>query len=345
MAGYRSTFIKVASNFSGVLPVKTLIRSSGHNLFLPVYHLVSDQPPVHISHLYRIKNEKEFIRDLDQLLKYFTPIAYPDLKERVDRGVSADQPAFLLTFDDGLAGFYDVIAPILIRKGIPAVNFLNSDFIGNKDLFFRYKASILIDRVKKDPGVAQDEAVNKWIETYGDAAKKDLCASLLNIRFDQKQALDELAIILEVDFKQYLRDQKPYMDEGQIRSLMRQGFHFGAHSCDHPEYRYLDVNEQLRQTRESVESVTRQFALDYAIFAFPFTDFGVSSDFFNQLNRPEKIVDMTFGSAGLKNDPVPFHFQRVPMEMGKLDAEQVIRGEYLYYHLKGLTGKNKLTRA
>jgi hypothetical protein len=55
-------------------------------------------------------------------------------------------------------------------------------------------------------------------------------------------------------------------------------------------------------------------------------------------------LDATFGTAGLKEDPVDFHFQRIPMEMKKIPAYRILKGEYIYYLLKGLLGRNKITR-
>jgi hypothetical protein len=54
--------------------------------------------------------------------------------------------------------------------------------------------------------------------------------------------------------------------------------------------------------------------------------------------------DATFGTAGLKKDPVDFHFQRVPMEMNGFPASLVVKAEYIYYLIKGLLGRNEITR-
>ncbi|NNE29568.1 MAG: hypothetical protein HKN16_08020, partial [Saprospiraceae bacterium] len=51
-----------------------------------------------------------------------------------------------------------------------------------------------------------------------------------------------------------------------------------------------------------------------------------------------------FGGAGLKYDSVDFHHQRIPMEVGRLSAEEILKGEMLYYNFKALFGKNILTR-
>jgi len=345
MAGYRSAFIKSTRLLSGLLPLEGLIRLTAQRLIVPVYHLVSNHPPIHIKHLYQVKSEKQFIDDLDYLLKHYRAIDYATLKTIVDSGKKADKKLFILTFDDGLSEFYDVIAPILLRKGIPAINFLNSDFVGNKDLFFRYKASVLIEAIERNATLLKEEPVKAWMHNNNSGKSKTYKEILLDIRVDQRAWLDVLAGHINVDFKDYLAKNKPYMNQNQISELIQQGFYFGAHSCNHPEYQYLDLDMQLRQTHESMDAIVEAFQLSYRTFAFPFTDFGVKQAFFNQLNKNGQKVDLSFGSAGLKHDTIPFHLQRIPLEMAELSAKEVLGSEYIYFLLKQVLGKNIISRA
>jgi peptidoglycan/xylan/chitin deacetylase (PgdA/CDA1 family) len=323
----------------------SLIGMTGQRLVIPVYHLISDNPPLHVRHLYKVKNEKQFIHDLDFLLAHYKPIDLPALLDIVKNGKKVDRNVFILTFDDGLREFHDVIAPVLVKKGIPAINFLNSDFMGNKDLFFRYKASLLIDALTKDVSLLKKESVRDWMKANSALGTRDLKSALLGVHFHKRDQLDKLAILAGVDFSDYLDKQRPYLDKEQVKTLIAQGFYFGAHSCNHPEYQYLGMDAQLKQTRDSVEEITKTFNLDYRLFAFPFTDFGVKKAFFEKLNEKGRMADLTFGSAGLKNDPVPFHLQRIPLELAGLGAGEVMRSEYLYYMLKKAFRKNTIKRA
>jgi peptidoglycan/xylan/chitin deacetylase (PgdA/CDA1 family) len=340
MAGYRSTFIRASRLLSSALPIEALIRLSGQNLVVPVYHLISNDAPLHVKHLYKVKDEKQFINDLEFLLKHYTPIDYPELKTIVDSGKKTTKKVFILTFDDGLREFHDVIAPVLLKKGVPAINFLNSDFIGNAGLFYRYKASVLIDVFMKDTTLLKKEEVKQWFSQQVSGKQKGIKDTLLSVDFLDKDKLDVLANLVGVDFKEYLLKNRPYMDVDEIRSLIRQGFHFGGHSCNHPEYRFIGLDEQLSQTKNSVSHVVNLFGLDYRIFAFPFTDYGVKKTFFDRLN-----LDISFGSAGMKLDPEPHHIQRIPFETAGLGAGEILRGEYLYYLLKGMFGKNRIKRS
>ncbi|WP_262708643.1 polysaccharide deacetylase family protein [Natronoflexus pectinivorans] len=60
---------------------------------------------------------------------------------------------FHLTFDDGLSEIYHETIPILEKKGIPATIFLNTGFIDNKKMFYRFKSSLVIESIKGQNGV------------------------------------------------------------------------------------------------------------------------------------------------------------------------------------------------
>jgi len=337
MAGYREKIIYGLSKGISFIPTPLLIKLTQQDLILPFYHTISDEEMPHIKHLYPIKGVKAFIKDLDFLLMHFNPIDYSDFLDLFYKKQKPRKPSFLLSFDDGLKEFHDVIAPILLQKGIPAICFLNSGFIDNQDLFYRYKSSLLIDKIKTEP---------KLIAKISDLfeASSNITQNILSVQFQNKDVLDNIAKRIDYDFNDFLSTESPYLNSEQINSLISKGFHFGAHSINHPEYQYIELQEQIRQTKESVQFVSRKFSLENKIFSFPFTDFNVSKQFFSHLSE-KKIVDITFGCAGQKKETIPNHFQRIPLEMNNLSGKQIINGELFYYLLKMPFGKNIINRS
>lgn len=281
---------------------------------LPFYHLVTDNPPTHIKNLYKHKTLAEFKDDLDYLLTHFNPITLKELLEYHQTKKPIPNNSFHLTFDDGLSEFYHIIAPILIEKKIPATIFLNNHFIDNKDLFYRYKASILSD------------------ELYTD--------TVLDFSFKNKNNIDELAKTFNISWDDYLAKHQPYLTTEQINELINQGFTIGAHSLNHPLYEELSLDEQIHQTITSIEDIKNRFQLDYSVFSFPFTDFNVRKKFFSSIKNH---VDLTFGSAGIKDDEITFNLQRLPME-NKVDGAVNIKMAYSNYLLKKLIFKNIIKR-
>lgn len=313
----RKKFISLTSPFTSVFSLDALASFTRQNFIIPFYHIVSDGDCPHVRHLYRFKNVNEFEADLDYLGKHYQPIAATDLPD-VLAGKYKGKKIMLLTFDDGLREMYDVVAPILLRKGIPAIFFLNNDFIDNKALMFRYKVSLILHAYPK-----------QYMDIY-DADSDEA------VNVDTENALQE-------DFEDFLKTYKPYMTTEQIRSLIGQGFDIGAHSCSHPYYSGLFLADQLKETLASVDGLQRDFGLKRRLFAFPFTDHGVSKAFFDKIFDDGK-VDFTFGGAGIKNDIHPRHFQRIPMEGWNATAQQMLKSEYLYYLLRMPLGKNTIKR-
>lgn len=332
-------FFYKSAQLVGFLPLDFFIRITGQKLIYPFYHLVADHDVLHIKHLYKPKTSKEFEADLDYLCKNYEPVSINELLHG-----SKSRRGFVLTFDDGLREFHDVVAPILLRKGIPATCFLNTGFIDNKDLFFRYKASVLVERIRQKP--LPDGCRKKIAEmimhhkmTFDEKGR-----FLLGIRYMHRNLIDEIAKVLEVNFFNYLDEHQPYLAELQIKSLIAQGFTFGAHGIDHPMYSEISDAEQIRQTVTSINEVVQRYNPGFRLFSFPFTDHNISKTLFDHLFT-NNLVDLTFGCAGMKKDEFKRNIQRIPMETGSFNSREIIGGEYLYYVLKAIFNKNTIKRS
>lgn len=310
-----------------------LIRWSDRSSFSPFYHTVSPQPLPHISHLYRVMKPKDFERDLDQLLQWFQPVGLGEYLEHA--GEKRGRRSMVLSFDDGLKGCYEFIAPLLRKKGVPATFFLNNKFIDNRGLFYRYKASLLVHQVKEDCRAM--EKIAAFLRIPEDQVE----TSIMMIGYDQRTLLDVLAREAELDFSAYLRSKPVYMNTSEVKELLRWGFDIGGHSSNHVDFTSLEPTEMTQQVRASIEDLQQRFGINTGYFSFPFTSDGV----------PEKVIDLLLeegvttallGSAGLKRTGKPAFIQRVPMEQFETSALEALKAEYLYYLLKRPLGRNRL---
>ena len=334
-------FIRLAS----AMPLETAINLTGRKLILPFYHTVSNRELPHISNLYHYPCKPSFAKDLKFYLKYYTPIDLEELISLNANNTLHSSPKFLLTFDDGLRQVYDTVAPLLKEYRIPAVIFINPDFLDNKKLFFKHKASLLASKLhRREKSHKRVKMVCKKLQDYNFQIKHPRQA-LLSISYSQSWLLDEIAELMKVDFNRFLREEEPYLTTSQVNELINEGFHIGSHSIDHPEYNHLSLREQIFQTTESLSRLSNTFNLSRNVFSFPFTDFGVSQEFFSQLHSAAAgNPDMTFGAAGLKNENIPYHIQRIPVEEGKYSARKTVKAEYVYYMVKACFGKNTIKR-
>lgn len=324
------------------LPTAWLQAITQQGTLLPFYHVISDTPLNHIRHLYAVKNSKEFVQDLDFLCRHYTPISVVQLKDAVYKGTTLPKRCFLLTFDDGLAQCHDIIAPILLQKGIPATFFLNSAFIDNQALMFRYKASLLIEEGQK-----QQYTLSNLAPFFASAALplgNTLAASLLAVRWQHQAMLDKIAAAWQVNFEQFLKEKQPYLTTLQIQKMQHDGFDFGSHSINHPTYHTLPLREQIAQTTISQAHLQEHFHIEAAYFAFPFTDFGVKKDFFEHILEQQNF-QLTFGGAGIKNEKIKGHLQRLGLEGNQnRTARTLVHTAYCYYIIKAFFGKNTIHR-
>ena len=306
---------QLISELAFITPFKLLKSGKSTPVLLPFYHLVTDENLPFRSN-YDYPSVAQFEADLDFLLNHFKPLSLADLLKGGNLSHS-----FHLSFDDGLRECYEIVAPILKRKGVPATFFINPSFVDNKDLFHRYKASEIIATLK-----ARNIQISLQ-RTYADLA-----------------SLDEMAEEIGLNWESWLDEKKPYMSMEQVKSLMADGFTVGSHSMDHPEFELLDEETQLEEIRESMDWVNRKLNPEIKAFAFPFTDVGVSDAVFEKC-REEEIFDISFGTAGIKRERFPFHFQRLPMENRIEQSPKTrLKEAYMAYRLKRMLGKHYARR-
>jgi len=284
-----SEFLKknIFTSCGKIIGMKHLIRLTNVQIINVFYHLVSNHYLPYIAPLYKYRNAKEFENDIDFLLKYFQPVSVNDVLSHAKGEKIIEKPSFHLSFDDGMSGVYDLALPVLKRKGIPATVFVNAAFVDNKDLFYRYKAALIAD---KKP-LQQRE--------------------VLNIKYSEKEKLNQIALDLHIDFDTFLKEEKPYLTTEELKILQKNGFTIGAHSIDHPNFCLISEEEQIRQTLDSCRFVKENFCEEKLFFAFPFGDEGVKNSFFEKI-YPQ--VDLTFATSGISSSQNGRNIGRIAME-------------------------------
>lgn len=319
-----------------MLSLKSLINLTGQKLLLPFYHTVSDKDLPHIKHLYSIRSAEEFEKDIQFYLQYFNPITIPELIDIASKKLKLRKPSFLISFDDGLSEVFSVAYPILEKYGITAAVFLNSAFVDNKDIFYRYKASILIDCFSDK----FQKVLNQYFKDELNIEK--FKTIVLSIKYKDCFKLDEIAEIIQINFNDYLKTQKPYLTSQEITELKQRNFYVGAHSVNHPDFHEISFEEKLKQVINSIDFVQQTFNTDYRIFSFPFFDHRIEKGFYEKLQ--ELNIDLSFGVSGFKKDSVANNLHRIPMEKKTTGAQRIIRERYFNYMLKSIAGKNVLKR-
>lgn len=324
------------NKFKNNFALKQFVKISGQNLVVPLYHTLSTHDPIDfINPIYTPRTVEKFSDDLDFFLANFKPVTLKDIISKIKSKSFFKEPSFHITFDDGLSAFYKIARPILKEKNITATIFLNNDFIDNKDLFYRYKVALICSALSKDKSKLNS------LENENFNSIKSSIDYLKNLKFVDTKKINAIGAKLEIYFEAFLEKEKPYVSSIEINEMITEGFTFGGHSFEHPNFETLSLEQQIVNVVDSTKDIQKKFNLDYTAFAFPFTDHGVSSKLFELIDGK---IDVSFGTAGLKKRDYGFHLQRLPMEKTALSAESLLQSEYLYYFLKMPFGKNKIRR-
>ena len=328
------------ANISRRLSLEGMIRLTGQSHIFPFYHVVSDWHLPHIRHLYRYRRVDEFEKDLEQMLTYYEPVSLSDFLRITHHGLHKPRiegkrrRLMVLTFDDGLVECHQTIAPILKQKGIPATFFLNNYFIDNRGLFYRFRASLVIDKIISDCKAREKAA--EFLDIPGERVE----VAIGMIKYDQHALLDRLAREVEVDFVDYLREYPVYMNSQQVKELVDWGFEIGGHSPEHADFSTLDPEEIIAQVKASIEDLRQRFGTSNSYFSFPFTSRSVPGEIIKTLME-EHHVEALLGTSGLKKTGKQGFIQRIPMEEFDMPALEALKGEYLYYMLKKPLFRNR----
>ncbi|NSW44879.1 MAG: polysaccharide deacetylase family protein [Bacteroidales bacterium] len=337
----KEKFIKYAGYLSYPIPIRFWAWFTKHTIIFPFYHTISNEPLKYIHPLYQPLNERRFTQHIDYLLKHYEPISIVEAYQHIVNHTAPRKPSFVLSFDDGLAGIYHGAYPILKKKGIAPVVFLNTDFVDNKALFYRFKMTLILNALSQQPMLQKPvQAILNDAHIEG----KDIVSQLYNIDFKHSDILDKLLPICEINEVEFLQTEKPYLTLNQIKELSEQGFNFGSHGTNHAPFQILSETEREEQLQKSFQWIEQYCPQPLKMFAFPFTDAKISKEYILSLHHQKK-VHISMGGAGINNDVITTHIQRIPMEkMYARNVQKMIKSEYLYFLLKKIMGKKAITR-
>lgn len=286
------------------------------------YHTVSDDVPAHVKHLYPVKSVRQFEEDLEFLLKNYEPFDPTNLAD----WKKSEKPKFLLTFDDGMKEVGEIIAPILLKKGVPAIFFVCKDFAQRKAVFHKHLLSLILDLSKGNPSIEKELFKAKKQSNQSEIEIIRHHAELLNIETNP------------------LNYSNLYLSENEIQKLAEQGFLIGGHSIDHPDFSKISTKKGHRQVTECMDWVNQKFAPTFSTFAFPFADFFLKKAFFEELKKYPSAPLYTFGTSEGKADIISNSIQRIDAEKDGAPIEFIIKNYRRKKLVRKLLGRNKLRR-
>lgn len=271
------------------------------------YHTVSDRQLPHIESLYRCKSVAQFRRDLDYLRRFYRIAGYDELEGT--RGGSNGKPFVVITFDDGLVECHDVIRPVLLEYGVPAIFFVTTEFLDNRRLFYRQKVALCIEawsRLSGQEAVAARSEIARFFSAEVDSDQA-LIARLQAAAWKEEPAIDSACSTLGVDTNAYLRTVRPYLTTTQVRTLASDGFTIGAHGTSHQRLGVMTEAEARSEIITACETVSRIVAgkgsPSSVPFAFPFNGRDVKREMMRTIRETNTEVGLFFDSTELALEP------------------------------------------
>jgi len=268
--------------------------------------------------------------------KTFNPIELSDLLDFIKKEKKLKKRSLFITFDDGYSECYSIVAPILYKKGIPAAFFVCSDFIDNKSMSYKNKASLIVERL-----LDKNETILKASSRLRNCSLDDLITKVLNTGYKERKYLDEIADNIGMNWEFYLKVKQPYLTSQQINEMKNMGFYFGAHSMDHANFSEIDVEEQIYQAKTCIDFIREKFNIDYSLFAFPFSDKNILLEFFRRMRNH---IDISFGTAGTQLDEINWNLERINFERSLKPANRIYLRKLLKKKANLILGKGNIQR-
>lgn len=214
----------------------------------------------------------EFEAHLDWLCGRCTPVGLGDFV-RWKRGEwKPGKPPVLVTFDDGYRNNATLAAPLLARKGLPALFFIASGYIGGSrvlwpdEVFGRvlaWTATSLKDPTGGTHAVPEARAPRETLaQSLVEACKN--CNDATRCEFIAYLAAETPDVDPMIDAA-----VQGFMSWDDVRALSAAGFDLGSHTVTHPILSSLSPSDLRRELCDSRAAIAAQTGVQCNALAYP----------------------------------------------------------------------------
>ena len=235
------------------------------------YHSVQDYPEACADTIgiNNIHSTAVFTRQMELLVRAFNPVALEDVLLFAAGEKKLPPRSVAVTFDDGYADNYEIVAPLLNRFGIRGVFYVTVDAIGSESLpwAIRLRHAFRTTRLKAwpEPGNGRfftlsnmDDRRRAFMVACGQ------CARLVDI------AQEQLVRSVETE----LETAPPaahgiMMNWAQVRRLHETGHTVGSHTLSHPNMAFVTEEEARHEFGESKRRLEEQLGAPVRHFSYP----------------------------------------------------------------------------
>lgn len=227
---------------------------------------------------------RQFSDTLDELGRFLQFLSIQDLKNIIDGKQKMPEKSAVITFDDGFREQYEIAWPILKKKGIPAIFFVNTKPIDEKIITNTHKIHII--RAHTPPERFQKVLSNILREKNIKMHFPDIDVAKKVYKYDEPQiarlkyflnySLDYLqrnVVINEsfsqLDFHETQISTDLYMTKEMTKDLAEQGM-LGTHGHTHRPLGLIPDEEAITDFKDSLNRLNRWTGQKIEALSYPF---------------------------------------------------------------------------
>ncbi len=205
---------------------------------------------------------ERFAAQLDDFMRHYTMIAWPDLRAHLLGQGQLPPNACLLTFDDGTCDHYINVFPSLRERGLSGLFFVLARQPGD-GMALGHKIHFLLARL----GVAglraaiwarlapEQQQIYARAEAHyrarGEEDAVDLLKSVLQRDLSIRPIASWASCSPSISATRRRWPSEYYLTGEQIAEMAAQGMHFGGHSRSHPWFDWIGAEQQADEIGDS----------------------------------------------------------------------------------------------
>jgi len=242
-----------------------------------MYHYVRELPYTRYPAIKGLKTSL-FKEQLAYMSKHYTFVCAKDLMEAAWNGAELPENAAWLTFDDAYADHYTNVFPILDEMGIEGAFFPPVKAITEHEVLDVNKIHFILAANEDVRPLVADiyrlldehreayrlESNDHYYRKLAKANRFDPAEVIFIKRLLQVELPENLRnVMTDVLFRKYVSDDEEafsrelYMNEDQMRCMVRHGMHIGSHGYDHYWLDSLPPDKQRMEVEKSLEFLAR----------------------------------------------------------------------------------------
>jgi len=211
-----------------------------------------------------------FAAQIDWLQRHYHILSLGELEAWLHGGAELPRHAALITFDDGYRDNYEHAFPVLKAHGLPAVIFLATDYIANRQPFFWDLAAYCFTHTARSSAELphlghvlwansgeRDEVLARWLEVLKRLPDAE--------KWDAVHALPEL-LEVEVSEDTFVGLMLSW---DQVREMLVDGVAMGAHTMSHPILTRVPLEQARAELAGSKHHIEKETGVSVTALAYP----------------------------------------------------------------------------